>query len=66
MQIQPALPKPSYTVGANGESSAQQHYFFEHNSPLTGENLYRLRMVDKDTTLSFSRYKLMCGLPSLI
>ncbi|GLU53493.1 hypothetical protein Dfri01_29540 [Dyadobacter frigoris] len=42
-------------VAANGESDRQVNYSFTDDKPLSGENLYRLRMVDKDGTFAFSR-----------
>ncbi|MBE9461699.1 DUF6923 family protein [Dyadobacter subterraneus] len=46
------------TIGkiiSNGESSATLSYSFKDTQPKSGENLYRLRMVDKDGTFAFSR-----------
>ncbi|MDQ6479996.1 T9SS type A sorting domain-containing protein [Dyadobacter sp. LHD-138] len=40
-----------------GESTALQHYTFTDKSPLPAENLYRLKMVDKDGTFAYSRIK---------
>lgn len=43
------------TVESAGESIKQVSYSFEDYQPLSGENLYRLRMVDKDGTFAHSR-----------
>jgi uncharacterized repeat protein (TIGR01451 family) len=48
------------TVIAKGESVAVVPYSFTDNSPLfvgalNGENLYRLKMIDKDDTFAYSR-----------
>jgi len=37
------------------ESSEQRSYAFIDHSPLKGENLYRLKMVDLDGTFAYSR-----------
>lgn len=42
-------------VVSNGESAALFNYSFKDMQPKSGENLYRLRMVDKDGTFAFSR-----------
>ena len=42
-------------VASNGESTTLKNYTFSHNTPANGENLYRLRMVDKDQTFAYSR-----------
>ena len=42
-------------VFSNGESAVQVNYSFEDNQPNPGENLYRLRLVDKDGTFAYSR-----------
>lgn len=42
-------------VISNGESTAIIDYSFKDMQPKSGENLYRLRMVDKDGTFAFSR-----------
>ena len=42
-------------VASNGESSTLKNYTFSHDAPVNGENLYRLRMVDKDQTFAYSR-----------
>ena len=44
-------------VKANGESKITRTYSFSHSNPLSGTNLYRLRMVDKDASYSFSRVR---------
>ena len=48
------------TVASSGESKTLKSYSFSHNAavnggPVAGENLYRLRMVDKDQTFAYSR-----------
>ncbi|MCE7062312.1 DUF6923 family protein [Dyadobacter sp. CY343] len=45
------------TVGSIGESNATKHYTFSDLSPEAGENLYRLKMVDHDGTIAFSRVR---------
>ncbi|MCE7060692.1 T9SS type A sorting domain-containing protein [Dyadobacter sp. CY343] len=45
------------TVPAQVESDSSWSYLFTDNYPLTGENLYRLRMVDMDSTFAFSRIR---------
>ncbi|WP_254560944.1 T9SS type A sorting domain-containing protein [Dyadobacter diqingensis] len=42
-------------VASTGESSTLKNYTFSHGNPVNGENLYRLRMVDKDQTFAYSR-----------
>lgn len=42
-------------VASNGESTTLKNYTFSHSNPVNGENLYRLRMVDKDQTFAYSR-----------
>ena len=43
------------TVSALGESKIAHSYTFLDLNPLSGDNLYRLRMVDQDATFAFSR-----------
>jgi hypothetical protein len=43
------------TIGSAGESAVQIKYSFEDMKPLSSENLYRLRMIDKDGTFAYSR-----------
>lgn len=43
------------TVRSHGESSTVKQYDFNDSVPLTGDNFYRLRMIDSDLTFSFSR-----------
>ncbi|CAG5000595.1 hypothetical protein DYBT9275_02494 [Dyadobacter sp. CECT 9275] len=43
------------SVNSYGESASLKKYTFSDNSPLNGDNLYRLRMVDKDATFAFSK-----------
>ena len=42
-------------VTSHGESTTFKNYSFSHNTPENGENLYRLKMVDKDQTFAYSR-----------
>jgi hypothetical protein len=42
------------TVASVGESTVLVKYTFTDAAPLQGENLYRLRMVDKDETYAYS------------
>ncbi|KAA0993381.1 T9SS type A sorting domain-containing protein [Dyadobacter aurulentus] len=41
-------------ITSKGESAVLVDYTFTDASPLDGENLYRLRMVDKDETFAYS------------
>ncbi|WP_165940052.1 collagen-binding domain-containing protein [Dyadobacter psychrotolerans] len=41
-------------VKAKGESIEKLTYDFSDSSPLNGENLYRLKMIDKDETFAYS------------
>ena len=42
------------TVASTGESKVLVDYTFSDNTPFAGENLYRLKMVDKDNTYAYS------------
>jgi hypothetical protein len=42
-------------VLASGDKASDSNYSFTDHAPLDGENLYRLRMVDKDETFAYSR-----------
>jgi hypothetical protein len=42
------------TVKASGESSAERKYIFDHPAPAAGDNYYRLKMVDKDQSFTYS------------
>ncbi|MDQ6479265.1 T9SS type A sorting domain-containing protein [Dyadobacter sp. LHD-138] len=44
-------------LSAAQESSSQQNYAFTDARPFAGENLYRLKMVDRDGTFAFSRIR---------
>ncbi|MGG7665242.1 T9SS type A sorting domain-containing protein [Dyadobacter sp. BHUBP1] len=44
-------------VASNGESKVLVKYTFTDTAPLAGENLYRLKMVDKDATFAYSSIK---------
>ncbi|MDQ6482661.1 T9SS type A sorting domain-containing protein, partial [Dyadobacter sp. LHD-138] len=43
------------SVDAKGESVNMQYYSFKDGSPANGENLYRLKMIDRDNTFAYSR-----------
>jgi hypothetical protein len=44
------------TVQASGETSETiTPYWFTDSKPLTGQNLYRLKMIDQDQTFAYSR-----------
>lgn len=45
------------TVLSNGESSVLRNYSFTDKNPENGENLYRLRMIDRDGTFAYSRIR---------
>ncbi|GGH31253.1 hypothetical protein GCM10007423_19990 [Dyadobacter endophyticus] len=42
------------TVASTGESKVLVDYFYTDNAPLTGQNLYRLKMVDRDDSFAYS------------
>ncbi|MCE7066898.1 beta-galactosidase [Dyadobacter sp. CY326] len=42
-------------VEASQESKVLKTYNFLHPNPVAGENLYRLKMVDRDSTFAYSR-----------
>lgn len=42
-------------VAADGEKASNTNYSFTDKIPTDGENLYRLKMVDKDGTFAYSR-----------
>jgi hypothetical protein len=44
-------------VEAAGQSSEIKSYSFKDQSPIPAENLYRLKMVDKDMTFSYSHIR---------
>lgn len=44
-------------VKAIGEGSQIKPYSFDDKNPLTAQNLYRLKMVDKDATFAYSRIR---------
>jgi hypothetical protein len=46
-------------VEASGESDVDKTYSYEHNGPLPGENLYRLKMMDQDGTFAYSRIRIV-------
>jgi hypothetical protein len=41
-------------VKSHGESTVLHRYSFVHATPSSGENLYRLKMVDRDETFAYS------------
>ncbi|WP_159478260.1 T9SS type A sorting domain-containing protein [Dyadobacter sp. 3J3] len=43
------------TVASNGESKALKTYYFTDRKPDQGQNLYRLKMIDRDQTYAYSR-----------
>ncbi|GLU57041.1 hypothetical protein Dfri01_65020 [Dyadobacter frigoris] len=43
------------TQKSNGESTTLKNYTFSDAKPLNGENLYRLKMIDRDETFAYSR-----------
>ncbi len=45
------------TIAAKGESSVETHYSAVDDSPMNGNNLYRLKMVDKDGTFALSKIR---------
>lgn len=45
------------SVAAKGESSVEAHYSAVDESPMNGNNLYRLKMVDKDGTFAISKIR---------
>jgi hypothetical protein len=45
------------SVDAKGESKELVNYSYTHTTPVSGENLYRLKMVDQDGTFTFSRIR---------
>lgn len=45
------------TKYAKGESSSTIKYAFSDANPESGENLYRLKMIDKDQTFAYSRIR---------
>ena len=46
---------PIGTVFSHGESAVLRHYTFTDGTPITGQNYYRLKMVDNDNTFAYSR-----------
>ncbi|MCF0074113.1 T9SS type A sorting domain-containing protein [Dyadobacter sp. CY261] len=54
------------SVKSGGESTALRHYSFVDPEPANGENLYRLKMVDKDRTFAYSRIQSLTfeGIPN--
>lgn len=44
-------------VLSHGESATLKNYTFSHRNPTNGENLYRLKMIDKDATFAYSRIR---------
>ncbi len=54
------------SVRSNGESTVLRQYSFVDTEPANGENLYRLKMIDKDKTFAYSRIQSVTfeGIPS--
>lgn len=50
---------PIGTVKAAGNSSITQDYGFTDNNPAAGTNYYRLKMVDKDGTFTYSAIRVL-------
>ncbi|MCE7044215.1 CshA/CshB family fibrillar adhesin-related protein [Dyadobacter sp. CY312] len=44
-------------VASNRESREKKNYSFIHATPSNGENLYRLKMIDKDGSFAYSRIR---------
>ena len=44
-------------VFSSGESKQLLSYYFADQTPFSGNNLYRLKMIDKDETFAFSRIR---------
>jgi len=42
------------TVASHGESTVKRNYSFTDKNVVNGENLYRLKMIDKDETFAYS------------
>ncbi|MCU7375751.1 T9SS type A sorting domain-containing protein [Paucibacter sp. O1-1] len=42
------------SIAAHGESSTTKFYSFRDNSPISGDNFYRLKMMDSDGTFAYS------------
>ncbi|MCF2445021.1 T9SS type A sorting domain-containing protein [Dyadobacter sp. CY345] len=42
-------------VASSGDSKVLKNYSFSHVKPVHGQNLYRLKMIDRDQTFAFSR-----------
>ncbi|MCF2447121.1 T9SS type A sorting domain-containing protein [Dyadobacter sp. CY345] len=43
------------SVNAQGESNTRANYHFTDTNPLSGQNFYRLKMIDRDGTFAYSR-----------
>ncbi|WP_285544676.1 T9SS type A sorting domain-containing protein, partial [Dyadobacter frigoris] len=43
------------SVDSHGDSNVKNTYTFIDSNPVNGENLYRLKMVDRDATYAYSR-----------
>lgn len=50
---------PLGKVSAIGESIGTRYYTFTDEAPADGQNLYRLKMVDRDDTFSYSRIAIL-------
>lgn len=42
------------SVASNGESNVLHNYKYTDKTPINGENLYRLKMIDNDATFAYS------------
>ncbi|SDF78777.1 Por secretion system C-terminal sorting domain-containing protein [Dyadobacter soli] len=42
------------TVQSHGESAVLENYSFKDNQPMDGDNFYRLKMIDKDLSFTYS------------
>ncbi|WP_090373258.1 SBBP repeat-containing protein [Dyadobacter sp. SG02] len=42
------------TVQSQGESAVLENYSFKDNRPMDGDNFYRLKMIDKDLSFTYS------------
>ena len=48
---------PIGSVAASGDSKTERAYTFHHQIPAKGDNLYRLKMIDRDGTFAYSRIR---------
>jgi hypothetical protein len=45
------------SVDSHRESDSKRNYRFTHSNPASGNNYYRLKMIDQDNTFSYSSVK---------